>query len=179
MACVLTTDFLKPCRDSMAGVKTIYLTELANEATFTVASGVVTAFTLSSGKQFFIYEVPTGSSSATATIAGDRAVGSRFYTHSVQLQLPKLETSKRNEIQLLAQNTLMAIVLDQNGKYFLYGHNETSGATSNGLEISEGTGQTGTAAGDLNGFNLTLTGDENCLPLEVTSSLITALTTAA
>lgn len=179
MACVLTTDIAKPCRRAMGGVRKIYVTELSNEDTFTVASGVVTAFTLTTGKQFFEYELPMGSSNASFTIAGERAVGSRFYTHTVQIQLPTMETTKRNEIQLLAQNSVMIIALDQNGKYFLYGHNSTSGATSNGLEISEGTGQTGTVSADLNGFNITFTSDEIDAPVEVTSSLITSLTTPA
>ena len=63
-------------------------------------------------------------------------------------------------------------LLDENGKYFLYGGGR-------GLEISEGVGQTGTASADLNGFNLTFTGEELDLPYEVSSSLITTLTTPA
>jgi hypothetical protein len=173
MACVLTSGFKLPCRKSMGGVQKVYITELSNEATFVVASGVVTTFTLTSPKKFFEYNLTMGGSSATATIGGDRAVGSRFYTHSVTIQLPKFETAIRNEIMLLAQNTLMIIVLDSNGKYFLYGHSES---TARGLEISEGSGQTGTASADLSGFSLTFSGDEIDLPLEVSSSLIASLT---
>jgi hypothetical protein len=44
------------------------------------------------------------------------------------------------------------------------------------LEISEGSGQTGTASADLSGFTLTFAGDEIDLPLEVTSGLIATLT---
>lgn len=172
MACVLTSDFSLPCRRSKGGVQKVYITELANTATQTIASGVVTVMTLSTGKQFFIYELPHGSSSADATVGGERAVGSRFYTHKVQIQLPKFEVALRNEVLLLAQNTVQIIVLDENGKYFLYGG-------VRGLEISEGMGQTGTASADLNGFNLTFTGEELDLPYEVSSSLITTLTTPA
>ena len=179
MACVLTSDFSMACRKAVGGVKKVYITEIANEASFTVASGVVTTFTLSTGKQFFEYELPQNSANATAPISGDRAVGSRFYTHTVNIQLPYMDTATRNEILLLAKNQVMIIVLDQNGKYWLYGHNEVSGATSNGLEISEGTGQTGTASGDLNGFNITFTGDVSVPPMEVSSGLMTTLVTPA
>jgi hypothetical protein len=172
MACILTSDFTLPCRRSKGGVQKVYITELDNTVTLTVASGVATVFTLDSGKQFFEYNLTMGGSSATATIGGDRAVGSRFYTHSVQIQLPKFETAIRNEILVLGQVTVQIIVLDENGKYFLYGGYR-------GLEISEGTGQTGTASADLNGFNITFTGDELDLPLEVNSTLIAALTTPA
>lgn len=172
MACVLTTDIAIPCRRSKGGIKKIYVTELANTATQTIASGEVTVFTLASGKQFFEYDLREGSSTADATIGGERAVGSRFYTHRVQIQLSQLDVTLRNEMLLLAQNIVQVIVLDQNGNYWLYG-----GVT--GLEISEGLGQHGTASADLNGFNLTLTGDELDLPYAVDSTLIATLTEPA
>lgn len=172
MACILSSDFTLPCRRSKGGVQKVYITELSNTATLTVVSGVATTFTLDQNTQFFEYNLTMGGSSATATIGGDRAVGSRFYTHAVQIQLPKFETAIRNEILVLGQVTVQIIVLDENGKYFLYGGYR-------GLEISEGTGQTGTASADLNGFNITFTGDELDLPIEVDSTLIATLTAPA
>lgn len=169
MSCILSSDFTLPCRRSMGGVQKVYITELANTDTLTVASGVATTFTLDAGKRFFIYDLTMGGSSATATIGGDRAVGSRFYTHSVAIQLPKFETAIRNEILVLGQVTSQIIVLDSNGKYFLYG-------AYRGLEISEGSGQTGTASADLSGFNITFSGDELDLPIEIPAGSIAALT---
>jgi hypothetical protein len=71
-------------------------------------------------------------------------------------------------VLVLGQVTTQIIVLDENGNYFLYGGYR-------GLEISEGTGQTGTASADLNGFNITFTGDELDLPVAIPSNLIAAL----
>lgn len=169
MSCILSSDFTLPCRRSMGGVQKVYITELANTDTLTVASGVATTFSLTAGKKFFTYNLTMGGSSATATIGGDRAVGSRFYTHSVAIQLPKFETAIRNEITVLGQVTSQIIVLDSNGKYYLYGGYR-------GLEISEGTGQTGTASADLSGFNITFSGDELDLPIEIPSAMIATLT---
>lgn len=168
MSCVLSSDFTLPCRRNKGGVQKVYITELANTATLTVASGAATTFTLASGKQFFEYNLGMGGSSAQAVIGGDRAVQSRFYTHTVNIQLPKFETAIRNEVLVLGQVTTQIIVLDENGTYMLYGGYR-------GLEISEGTGQTGTASADLNGFNITFTGDELDLPVEIPSNLIAAL----
>lgn len=176
MSCVLSSDFTLPCRRSKGGVQKVYITETANIATYTTASGVITALTLDSGKQFFEYNLGMGGSSAQAVIGGDRAAQSRFYTHTVQIQLPKFETALRNEILVLGQVNVVIIVLDENGKYFLYG---ASASDYRGLEISEGTGQTGTASADLNGFNITFTGDELDLPVEVPSNLIATLTAPA
>ena len=57
MSCALTSGFTLPCRDGVGGVKTIYITELANFASATIASGVVTALTLDTGKKFWTYEL--------------------------------------------------------------------------------------------------------------------------
>jgi hypothetical protein len=46
----------------------------------------------------------------------------------------------------------------------------------NGLELSAGTGQSGTAFGDRNGFDVTFTGMEEQPMREVQSSIIAALT---
>jgi hypothetical protein len=48
----------------------------------------------------------------------------------------------------------------------------------NGLELSAGTGQSGTAFGDRNGFDVTFTGMEEQPMREVQSSIIAALTNA-
>jgi len=168
MSCILSSDFTLPCRRNKGGVQKVYITELANTATLTVVSGAVTVFTLSTGKEFFEYNLGMGGSNATATVGGDRAVQSRFYTHSVNIQLPQQSTALRNELLVLGQVTVQIIVLDENGKYFLYGGYR-------GLEISEGTAQTGTASADLNGYNITFAGDELDLPIEVPSGLIAAL----
>jgi len=169
MACILSSDFTLPCRRSMGGVQKVYITELENTSTLTVASGVATVFSLTGSKRFFTYNLTMGGSSASATIGGDRAVGSRFYTHSVSIQLPKFETAIRNEILVLGQVTSQIIVLDSNGKYFLYGGYR-------GVEISEGSGQTGTASADLSGFTITFSGDELDLPIEIPSAMIATLT---
>jgi len=172
MSCVLSADFTLPCRRNKGGVQKVYITELANTNTLTVASGVATTYTLDTGKQYFIYELGMGGSSAQAVVGGDRAVQSRFYTHTVQIQLPQFATAIRNEINVLGQVTVQIIVLDENGTYMLYGGYR-------GLEMSEGTGQTGTGSADLNGFNITFTGDELDLPVEIPSNLIATLTAPA
>lgn len=172
MACVLTSDFSLPCRRSKGGIQKVYIAHLSDTAALTVASGAATTFTLSSGKQFFIYELPMGSSQASAVFGGDRAASSRFYTHTVQIQLPKTATATRNEVLILGQATCQIIVLDENGLYSLYGGYR-------GLEISEGTEQTGTASADLNGYTITFTGDELDLPIEIPSNLISTLTSPA
>jgi hypothetical protein len=95
--------------------------------------------------------------------------GTIFYQQDLQIVLNKMTAALRNELRLLGQNRLMAIVLDRNNVYWLLG-------SLNGLELSAGTGQSGTAFGDRNGFDVTFTGMEEQPMREVQSSIIAALT---
>jgi hypothetical protein len=63
----------------------------------------------------------------------------------------------------------MAIVTDRNDTYWLLG-------SRNGLELSAGTSQTGTAMGDRNGYDVTFTALEEVPILSVDSTIIAALT---
>ena len=76
----------------------------------------------------------------------------------------------RNEILLLAKNTLVAVVEDQNGTYWYLGR-------FNGLDITTGTASSGLAQADRNGYQLTFTGGEKELAPTVSSAVIATLTT--
>jgi hypothetical protein len=72
---------------------------------------------------------------------------------------------------LLAQNTLVAVVKDNNGKYWYLGKQR-------GLDLTGGSAGTGTADGDRSGYTLTFTGAEPALAPEVNSTVAGQLTTA-
>lgn len=57
MACALTQDLTLDCRDSVGGLKEVYVIELGNVSTMTVTSGVVTALTKATGKKFRKYSL--------------------------------------------------------------------------------------------------------------------------
>jgi hypothetical protein len=95
--------------------------------------------------------------------------GTIFYQQDLQIVLNKMTAALRNELRLLGQNRLMAIVTDRNGTYWLLG-------SRNGLELSAGTSQTGTAMGDRNGYDVTFTALEEIPMLSVSSGIVAALT---
>ena len=160
MACVLTTGFALDCKDTVGGIKAVYLVESSAKGTITKSpSGTVTAWTLAGGKGFFKYEMRKATSQAN---------GTTFYETELTIQLNKMEVYKRNEIKLLAQNTLLIIALDRNGTYWLLGE-------GNGCDLTAGTGATGTAMGDFNGWNLTFKAVEEDMPLIVSSGVATSL----
>lgn len=172
MSCALTQGYTLDCRDNVGGIKEIYITELGNKATLTAASGVITAFTLSSGKQFFKYELEKETAELTENFQTNDVNGTVFYEQDIMLPIRKLQASTRNEIKLLAQNRLMIIVKDRNGKYWLLGEN-------NGCELQPSTGKTGKAMGDFNGYELTFKGKEEDPMQEVSSGLIATLSAPA
>lgn len=172
MACVLTADQAIACRDSVAGWKRFYITELENKSAITAAAGAITAFTLTTGKQFWIYDVIKETSEGTEKIVTSDENGTIFYEQEVKLALHKVDVTKRNEIHLLGQNLLMVIGLDRNGTYWLFGE-------SNGLTLQPSERNWGKAMGDFNGYNLVLMGKEEAAAQTVASGLIATLTAAA
>lgn len=171
MACALTQGYTLDCRDNVGGIKTVYIAELSRKSALTIAaSGFVTAFTLTSGI-FFTYQLEKETSSLTENIQTNDVNGTLFFEQDLMFTIRKLQASSRNEIKLLAQNRLMVIVLDRNGKYWLLG-------SDNGCELQPSTGASGTAMGDFNGYTLNFKAKEETPMPEVSSSLISALTSA-
>ena len=110
MACALTQGYALDCKDSSGGIVEIYFIEKANVTSVTEASGVVTALTKATGKRFWKYELPKQTGSLTETITGSIENGTIFYASELILIVNKLNVAVRNEIKLLAQNTLMAVL---------------------------------------------------------------------
>jgi hypothetical protein len=169
-SCALTQSYTLDCRDSLGGITEVYFIEAANVTSVTESSagGTLTAITKASGKVFRKYELVPGTSSFTENVNANLANGTIFYAQELSIILNKLQANTRNEILLLAKNTLVAIAEDRNGKYWLLGK-------SNGLDITGGTAASGVATGDRNGYQLTFSGQEAALAPEVDSDIIAGL----
>lgn len=168
MPCALTQNYVLDCREGLGGIKNVWLIAHANVTSVTEASGIVSAIGKSSGKIFYKYELVKNTGSLTETITSSVENGTVFYAQELSIVLNKLQANTRNEILLLAKNTLMAVVEDANGKYWLLGR-------LNGIDVTGGTAATGVAQGDRNGYTLTFTGGEKELAPEVASAVISTL----
>ena len=169
MPCALTNGYKLGCRDNVGGITEVRLIAF-NSVTGTIVvdgSGVVTGTFPASG--FYKYEVPKGAGQFTETVNASTENGTIFYQQELVFPINRMTQTVRNELRLLGLNRLMAIVTDRNGKYWLLGR-------SNGLDVTAGTAQTGTAMGDRNGYEMTFTGMEELPCSEVSSSIISALT---
>ncbi len=168
MSCALTQGYVYDCKSSLGGLKSVLFIEQGNVTATTEVAGVVTVITLAAGKFFYKYDLIKETSSFTETITASVQNGTIFYAQELTVILNKLQANTRNEILLLAQNSLIAIAEDKNGKYWMLGK-------VGGLDITGGTAASGVATGDRSGYELTFSGQEKELAPEVSSAIITAL----
>ena len=96
--------------------------------------------------------------------------GTNYSAQKLSIVLNKMQANTRNEIQLLAKNLLVAVAVDRNGKAFLLG-------ATNGLVAKTAKGESGTKMGDRNGYVIEFDGNEPFMAQEVSSSIVSALTT--
>lgn len=162
--CLLTQGFPKDCRDSVGGIKTIYLANKHLIEDITEANGEVTAINMEAGSYFYRYDLRKQTSNFTETIESSDENGTVFFEQEANIQLTKLEAQKRNEIFLIAKADTVMVAEDRNGKKWMLGK-------ENGLTLS-GTAETGTAMGDLNGYQLVFAGQEREPAVEVSGSVI-------
>lgn len=169
MSClILNGGIVQDCRKSMGGVKRFLIAELGEVTDVTVASGLVTAITTDG--LFYEFKPTKLSSTASAPIEQSVENGQISFNHTVTMVFSRAEAAKRNVVLTLAQKETVVIAEDRNGKYHLYGWNT-------GLSFTEGGQELGTAASDLNGYNITLSGEQPEMELEVDPTIIAGLLT--
>ena len=154
MACEnLSLGRLKPCKDSVGGLKAVYfinygdITALTYDVTDTdVIDSIGTAVSAYKYDVHFM-------SSLTQNVQASVENGTVAFEQVLELSLPKLTKEDHKEIKLLAHGSPHVVIEDQNGSWFLAG-------AVNGMDVTAGTVVTGTAMGDMSGYTLTLTGME-------------------
>lgn len=171
MACNITAGFTIDCKDSQGGIVAVYISN-GPVSSFTATAGVVTAITVGGvaldPTDWFKFEVPKQTSSITETVNASTENGTVFYQQDLTLVFNKLEAAKRNQILLMAQNeNLIVVAEDANGTYWSIG-------LERGASLTAGTLTSGTAYGDRNGGELTITGLEKQPMHEITSSIVVA-----
>ncbi|ASZ14509.1 hypothetical protein KTO58_01260 [Chitinophaga pendula] len=171
MNCALTQNYIMECGDAIGGLKRMLSIEHANVLGITVTDGVITAITIAPGKKFFQYQLVRETAGFKETPTKNVQNGSMYYTQELTIVLNKLRTNTRNEILNLAQNTLIQIVEDRMGQYWLLGKDT-------GMELTGGEVGSGTANGDRNGYSLVFTGQERVLAYEVSPTIIDTLLSA-
>jgi len=173
MSCDITSGFTLGCRDNTGGIKNLYILSGSITSVTDASEGLISGITGSG--EFFQYELFRQTSDFSEAISATPENGTVFYEQSVNAVFFKLQSSTRNQVRVLAKNPDLKIIVETNngsedgiGKYWLLGE-------ENGVQLLSGTGATGTAFGDLNGYSLTFTGQEPEPASEISGSLSGAL----
>lgn len=154
MACAVTSGRSLPCKNSVGGLKAVYILDFDSTiAALTDTSGTID---LTTGGDFFKYDIK-GNSSLETSINSSRENGTTFYESTLNLTFTFLDVSTQEQIKLLSAGRAHIVVEDYNGNQLLIGH-------KNGAEITGGTIVSGAAMGDLSGFTLVATAQEVAPP---------------
>lgn len=172
LPCILTSGISRGCKDNSGGIKRVFLVNKSLVSTVTEGAtpGLIETITMVSASpenKFFEFNPNKMSSNWVENIQSNLQNGTIGYEQVLTLMFAKNEAAKRNQIKLMGQAELVAIVEDYNTKYWYLGE-------QNGLELSGGSSNSGTALSDMNGWNITLTGNEHEPAKEVSSTLITS-----
>jgi len=171
MACALTTGFSLDCKDAIGGIKSVRFAPLADYLALTpsYSTGAVTFG--AAANAFYKYELDKEESSFNDDPTPGSNKGTLYYVPAVTFILSKLDVTKRNEMQLLAKNRVVAIIetREVTPSYWLIG-------ATNGLDFSAGVVGSGVAAADLNGYTMTFTGLEPAPRVAVSAGDLAGIT---
>jgi len=177
MACALYSGYVIDCRDSVGGVEIVYLIE--NSALYdasgvsrvlTDGSGTVSGLTKNTGRKFYKFEVPRGTSMAGDNLTSSAENGTNFFTHAVEFPMNSRSAAVRNIVTTLAKNRLTFVCKEGDGTYRMYGKEF-------GLFLDSTESGTGTALGDRNGYMLKFSSMEREDFLVVPSAIALTLET--
>lgn len=159
MSCSLTRSRAEACKDSVAGIKEIYLVDFGGLGTVTLGSSdEVTDITGSSSNAITAqkYELK-GNNSFETSVQASRENGTVFFEQTLNITLKKLTKEDHKELKLLSAGRPHIFIRDKNDNILLMGR-------ENGADLTEGTVSTGNALGDFNGYNYTFVAQESTPP---------------
>ena len=153
MACDLSTGRTVPCKDVVGGIKAVYFANYGDLGTINYDVTNTDAIDSFGGTPTaYQYDVK-GNSSFEQTITSSRENGTTFFEQTLNLTFTKLDKATHKELKLMAYGRPHVFVEDYNGNIFVMG-------LLHGAEVTGGTIVTGAAMGDLSGYTLTLTAQE-------------------
>lgn len=169
MSCLMTSGWNdRICMNGKGGIKSVlFFTKDQISGIPTIsAANELTALTVTGDT--YLYKLKRDLSSATYPVrVAD--TGALYYEQTLTMVLNNDTKELRNEINLLAQNELVAIVEKRDGSIICLGLDA-------GLQIREGSeAGTGVAIADRNGHTIVMTAMEDNVVPDVASALYTTL----
>lgn len=151
MSCNLTQGRQEVCKESVGGLAGVYFVNYTTGSFSKNANEEVTGFP-TGGMSAYYYELK-GTSAYTETVNTSRENGTTFFSQELVLNLKKLTNEMTTQLKLMAYGRPQIFVHTMQGDTLLVGERE-------GADVTAGTIQTGAGLGDLYGYSVTFTGQE-------------------
>ena len=156
MACLLTHGRAEVCKEFVGGIKSIYFINYGDLGAITYGTVNTDASdkisTIAGTMSLFKYDLK-GANSFEQTFTSSRENGTTFVEQTLTFTIKGLDATTTKQIKLLAWGRPHVVIRTNAGNFFLAG-------LEHGMDVTTALVSNGTAMGDLNGFTLTLVGQE-------------------
>lgn len=163
MGCDITAGRIEQCKDSVSGLKAIYVINYDKINSDTVDYSLVAGFEdqiltwtpIDTGVALNLYkfELKSTTNSFTTAIESSRDNGTTFFTQTLVAALKRQDAVTTKNVKLLAYGRPRIVVRTMTDQFFLMGLDQ-------GADVSAGEISSGAALGDFNGYSLTFTAQE-------------------
>jgi len=164
MACDISNGRIEQCKDSVSGIKSVYIinfdklnSDSVDYLTTPVGSEDVidtwVPIDTATAMNLYKYELKSTTNSFTTAINSSRDNGTTFFTQTLVAALKRQDAATTKNVKLLAYGRPRIVVRTMTDQFFLMGLDQ-------GADVSAGEISTGAALGDFNGYSLTFTAEE-------------------
>ena len=179
MSCDITHGRVEECKDSVSGLKAIYIINFDDLNEDTAAFDTVTpgeedqlvTWTPASALTMYKYELKSTANALNTTINASRDNGTTFFGQELVVNLKRQDVVTHKQVKLLSYGRPRIIARSMTDQFFMLGF-------AQGCDVSAGTIGTGAALGDFNGYQLTFMAEEELPPLFIDCSNEAELKTA-
>lgn len=167
MTCLTNNGINLGCgNQSSGGLKNVWITDHSNIdfESLDISDGLITGMTDAFEAETSLKEYQSNDRSASFVEewAGSIENGATGYNQLLTMKFSKMENDKRNEMRYLTSTRTIAIIEDNNGKFWLVG-------AHNGLRPSDVNTNIGATISDGNNYNVVLSSEEPELAYEIES----------
>ena len=166
MSCDLSLGRLHPCK-TQGGIKNIYFVNYSadfyNNSTIT-GSQINDFGTPAQPYDLYKYELRSGGQGLEETNENSGEAGTSFWTQNLTVVLKQQDAETQEELTLASFGRPHVIIEDYNGNFKFVGF-------ENGCDVAVNP-TTGTAMGELSGYNITITAQETRMSYFVDSAII-------
>lgn len=178
MSCEISHGRVEECKDSVSGLKAIYIVNYddlnEDSAVFDTTTDqedqldTWVPVDTASALNMYKYELKSTTNALNTTINSSRDNGTTFFSQELVINLKRQDVVTHKQVKLLAYGRPRIVVRSMTDQFFMLGF-------AQGCDVTAGTIASGAALGDPNGYQLTFVAEEELPPLFIDCSSETTL----